>query len=294
MNIRYSSLLLASILALSGCGSDSDSNASVNEPTTPEQPNPEQPLPEETENQVFGFAFDGTTDLSNLYGTDAVVQRLVVDTSGEYWLINNNTIDANGEQLDPLPSKSVIGLTHGKFGEEMADGYYPSLSTDFITDFTAFNSMRSVFNLGAKAVNDDTLKLMYQYSSGNSTTINSNASLIKNDIPMKESIEQQIGQYTGTLIGASDGRFGLGLGTLTINANGTFSIIDTRQCMIQGTLDNSTDSKFTVVNVTIDASSERCPLENGEAEGIRLIDKEGGTIVFTTPNDNNGYIFNYA
>lgn len=294
MDIRYSSLLLASILALSGCGSDSDSNASVNEPTIPEQPNPEQPLPEETQNQVFGFAFDGTTNLSNIYAADSVVQRLVVDTNGEYWLINNNTIDAQGEQLDPLPIKPFIGLTHGRFSAEMVDGHYPSTSTDFTTNFIAFNSIRSVFNLSAEPVTDDKVRLTYKDNSGNTTAINSNALLVKSSIPIKESIDQQIGQYTGALTGAPDGLFGLGVGTLTINANGTFSIVDTRQCLIQGTLDNSTNSKFTIVNATIDASSQKCPLEDGEAKGIRLIDEEGGTIVLTTPNDNSGYIFNYA
>lgn len=294
MDIRYSSLFLASILALSGCGSESDSSSSINEPTKPELPNPDEPSPEEMQNQVFGFAFDGTTNLSNIYGVDAVVQRLVVDTNGEYWLINNNTIDAQGEQIDPLPSKPLIGLTHGKFSAKMVDGHYPSTSTDFTTNFIAFNSMRSVFNLSAEPVTDDKVRLTYKDNSGSTTAINSNALLVKSSIQTKESIDQQIGQYTGALTGAPDGLFGLGVGTLTINANGTFSIVDTRQCLIQGTLDNSTDSKFTVVNATIDASSQRCPLENGEAKGIRLIDEEGGTIVLTTANDNSGYIFNYA
>jgi|GEM_PF-5912290 len=290
MNVRYLGLALASILALAGCGGDDSDGAQINEP---KPSNPEQPLPETTQNQVFGFAFDGVTNLSNIYGAGAVVQRLVVDTNGEYWIVNNNTIDASGEQIDTLPSKSFIGLTHGKFSADMVDGYYPSIATDFATDFTNFRSVRSMFNLGAEAANNDNVSLIYKYSVGNDTIINSNAMLTKSAIPIKEPIEQQVGQYTGALTGAPDGLFGLGVGTLTVNANNTFSIVDTRACLIQGTLDNSTDSKFTVVTATIDARSERCPLESGEAEGVRLIDEQGGTILLTTLSDDSGYIFSY-
>lgn len=292
MDIRYSSLFLASMLALSGCGSDSDSSSSVNEPTTPELPNPEEPAPEEMQNQVFGFAFDGTTNLSNIYAADAVVQRLVVDTNGEYWLINNNTIDAQGEQLgfDVLPSNLIYGLSHGNFSEQITDNRYQSTATDFATAFSTSEVKRRTFDLNAELVTEDKLRLIYESNTGNTTVFNSNALLKKSSIPTKESIDQQVGQYTGALAGT----FGVSSGTFTVNANGTFSIIDTRQCLIQGTLDNSTDSKFTVVSVDIDASSQRCPLEDGEAKGIRLIDEEGGTIVLTTPNDNSGYIFNYA
>lgn len=78
--------VLASMLALSGCGCGCgcDSDNSSKAPSNPVKPTPDKPLLEQVENQLFGFAFDGTANLSNIYDADAVVQRLVVDTNGEY------------------------------------------------------------------------------------------------------------------------------------------------------------------------------------------------------------------
>lgn len=134
------------------------------------------------------------------------------------------------------------------------------------------------------------MNLTYKSNDNNNVNINNNILLTRNAIPKKQPINDQIGRSTGALAGT----FGVSSGTFTVNKNGTFNIIDTRQCIIRGTLKNYTDSKFTVVDAIIDASSQSCPLEDGEARGIRLIDDEGGTILLTTPNDNNGYIFGYA
>ncbi len=287
MNLRYSSFFLASLLMLSGCGgsSDNDSNE-VNSPSNPVLPSPTEPTPEPVSNEVFGFGFNGVSDLGNIYEVDAVIQRLVVDNSGEYWLINNNTIDSQGDQLDPLPSTIIYGLSHGNFSKDSVDNAYISTGTDF----SFFENTRRKFDINAKSVANKALNLTYKVNEGNTTTINNKATLARKSLPSKESISDQIGQTTGAFAGT----FGVSLGTYTVNANSTFSIVDSRQCLIQGTLDNDTDSKFTVVNATIDARASRCPLEGGQASGIRLIDEEGGTILLTTPNDNNGYIFNYS
>lgn len=286
MNIRYLSLALASILALSGCGSDSDSSSSVNKPTIPEQPNPEQPLPEKTQNQVFGFAFNGKSDLQNIHDTSGVVQRLVVDNSGEYWMIYNNTIDLQGNQLATLPDKVSYGLMHGTFSKNAINYSYNSETTDF----SVLNRTRRVFDFSVETVANNALSLIYIIDFGDTLAVNTNSVLARTTLPEKQEISEQVGQSTGALAGT----FGVSSGTFTVNKDGTFNIIDTRQCIIRGTLKNNNDSKFTVVDAIIDASSQRCPLEDGVASGIRLIDDEGGTILLTTPNDNNGYIFNYA
>ncbi len=287
MNSRYSSVLFASMLALSGCGGSSDNNDNkVNPPSTPILPAPTEPTPEPIKNEVFGFGFNGVTDLSNIYGANAVIQRLVIDNSGEFWIINNNSVDNQGNQLDPLPSPIIYGLSHGNFSKDVPDNTYISIATDF----SFFESTRTTLDINAKSVANKALNLTYKANEGNATTINNKATLARKSLPTKESISDQIGQTTG----AFAGNFGASLGTYTVNANGTFSIVDSRQCLIQGTLDNDSDSKFTVVDATIDARASRCPLEDGKASGIRLIDEEGGTILLTTPNDNNGYIFNYS
>lgn len=287
MNIRYLSLALASVLALSGCGSDSnDNNNNVSLPSAPVLPTPGLPKPDRPQNQVFGFAFDGKSDLRNIHDTNNVVQRLVVDDSGEYWMIYNNTIDLQGNQLDPLPDKVSYGLMHGTFSENTVNYSYNSK----VTDFSVLNRTRRVFDFSVETVANNALSLIYIIDFGDTLAVNTNSVLARTTLPEKQKISEQVGQSTGALAGT----FGVSSGTFTVNKGGTFNIIDTRQCIIRGTLKNNNNSKFTVVDAIIDASSQRCPLEDGVASGIRLIDDEGGTILLTTPNDNNGYIFNYA
>lgn len=298
MHVRYLSLVLISMLGVSGCGGggDSDSGGSSIIPNT-DIPSIEHNTDTTQKRQVpepFAGSYGAVinSDLKDIYKTDLFMST-IVNNDGEFWMIytNNGFLYSAGDL--------VFGLVNGTF-EKSSNPNFTSLSSN-ATDYSFTSnsvSTRSIdldsrsnggadFTFFENIIVEDVSnpegfqeELRYpvflNYNEGNST----------------DKLEDYKGMYQGALV-TTNTRNKASLVTNNISQGRMkYSIVDEQGCTIDGYIIFDPKSIYLRVDGNVDNPAITCPLEAGKVHGLVTKDRyDSKTLILVNDDNKEAYVF---
>ncbi|MBF4489992.1 hypothetical protein IOD06_08835 [Psychrobacter sp. N25K4-3-2] len=297
MNVRYSSLLLVSILALSGCGGGSDSDSGDSSVT----PNTGSPSVEQNTNtqqrqepEPFAGSYSGVinSDLKDIYNT-YLSMSTIVNNDGEFWMVyTNNGFIYNANDL-------VFGLINGKF-KKSSNPNFTSLSSN-ATDYSfTSNSVgtRSIdLDLGRQNGADFTFfeTVVYEDVSnpeGFEEELRYPVFLDYNQGNSTDKLEDYKGVYQGALVTTSTRSTASMVTNAISKGRMGYSIVDEQGCIIEGDITFDPKSIYLRVDGNVDNSAITCHLEEGKVHGLVTKDDDKSKVLMLVNDDNKeAYVF---
>lgn len=294
MNVRYLSLFLVSMLAVSGCGGDSDSDSGDSAVTA----NPGMPNTGITQKRQEPEPFAGSygrvinSDLKEIYKTDLFMST-IVNNDGEFWKVyTNNGFTYNANNL-------VFGLINGKFEKSSspnvttlssnANDYnftsntiqLRSINLDFGRKdgayFTFYEDRFSTGGLDSDDLQDqDQYPVFLNYNEGNST----------------DQLKDYKGVYQGALV-TTRTRNTASLVTNDISQGKMgYSIVDEKGCIIKGNITFDPKSVYLHVDGEADSSAITCNIKEGKVHGLVTKDRyDSKTLILVNDDNEEAYVF---
>lgn len=292
MNIRYLSLALASMLAISGCGgSDGDSENSVS-PAIPDETVDKVPQRQEPEPFAGSYGAVINSDLKDIYKTDLFMST-IVNNDGEFWMIytNNGFLYSAGDL--------VFGLINGKF-KKSSNPNFTSLSSN-ATDYSFTSNTigtRSIdLDLGRQNGADFTFfeNIVYEDASnpdGFQEELQYPVFLNYNEGNSTDQLKDYKGVYQGALVTTSmRNKASLVTNDISQGKMG-YSIIDEKGCVIKGNITFDPKSIYLRVDGNVENSAITCPLEAGKVHGLVTKDRyDAKTLILVNDDNEEAYVF---
>ena len=290
MKIRYLSLALASVLALSGCGSD-DSGSGVSS-TPPKEVVDKTPQRQEPESFAGSYSGIINSDLKDIYNT-SLSMSTIVNNDGEFWMVYTN----NGFIYNP--NNLVFGLVNGKF-KKSDNPNVTSLSSN-ATDysFTSNSISRRLIDLdpmpysGADFTFFETVVYEDEFNpEGFEEELRYPVFLNYDQGNFKDQLKDYKGVYQGALVTTST-RSTASMVTNDISKGKMgYSIVDEHGCIIAGNITFDPKSIYLRVDGNVDNSAATCFLESGKVHGLVSKDDEKSKVLMLVNDDNEeAYVF---
>ncbi|SJN42754.1 hypothetical protein [Psychrobacter sp. JB385] len=290
MNTRYSSLVLASVLALSGCGSD-DSGSGTS-PTPSEEVVDKVAQRQEPESFAGSYGTVINRALEDIYKTNLYMST-IVNNDGEYWMIYTN----NGFIYNP--NDLVFGLINGKFKESSAPNA-TSLSSR-ATDYSFTNNSISTRSIDLESRSDGDAyftfleTVVYEDESnpeGFEEEVWYPVFLNRTEGNSTDQLKDYKGMYQGALV-TTNTRNKASLVTDNISQGKMrYSIVDEQGCIIAGNIIFDPKSVYLRVDGVVDNSAVTCLIKAGKAHGLVTKDRyDAKTLILVNDDNEEAYVF---
>lgn len=290
MNIRYSSLVLASVLALSGCGSD-DSGSGTS-PTPSEEVVDKVAQRQEPESFAGSYGTVINRALEDIYKTNLYMST-IVNNDGEYWMIYTN----NGFIYNP--NDLVFGLINGKFKESSVPNA-TSLSSR-ATDYSFTNNSISTRSIDLESRSDGDAyftfleTVVYEDESnpeGFEEEVWYPVFLNRTEGNSTDQLKDYKGMYQGVLV-TTNTRNKASLVTDNISQSKMrYSIVDEQGCIIAGNIIFDPKSVYLRVDGVVDNSAVTCLIKAGKAHGLVTKDRyDAKTLILVNDDNEEAYVF---
>lgn len=291
MNIRYLSLALAFVVALSGCGGGDSSSETLEKPVNDTLTRQEPASFAGSYGGVIGSA------LKDFYNT-SLSMSTIVNNDGEFWMTYSNLGFIHSAESENL----TFGLIHGKF--EKSDALYIDTLSTNATDysFTSHNTSSRLidFDLGGTQGAEFTFfdTMVYEdpsYPEGFTELVPYSVYLDYDQGNSTDQLKDYEGVYQGALVTThTSNTASMVTNTVSTNKMG-YSIIDEQGCIIEGDISFDPKSIYLRADGNVNSSADTCLLEEGAVHGLVSKDDDNSKVLILVSDDNNdAYVFSVS